>query len=437
MERRSDAPSPPSEELIRRASRVQQKVSQRDPHREGLLLSAIGTKNYFGPWEELLKERAIFWNHDESAPKKVVLHHKLEQGFPPEFYENPTRWIEEQENIAREEIAHKGEEIADLRKRSYDISRVKEFSVTSSEGKNVTIVCKRNNRCGREEAERSIQAYKAGIPTPRLIGLVEHWGNTYLMFEKVEGRSLLQLRFLERSFLNDLKENIFLSTKEEVQTVAAIYRLQIIPTLERWGLASSQKWLLEQLLAIRPLSLEYRIFNDLRISLMQTELYDKRPSHLSKDDDNVWKYWDALAKQRLEPAFPGLIGEWSLSADDIDFIVRVWSKKGRVTESEKIKVRHICATINRYCEAIYEQRRARVDHIFEVLLERRFSLGSIRHRLDSLKHQIQEAGLEHKDFDDRNVMVAWDSLKNKPKLDRKRSPQLFVIDWETPEKERG
>lgn len=150
-----------------------------------------------GRVRQLMETPPVFFEGDLSAETKTSLDKDIKDMLPEEFFADPTKWIESQEDvprrytIGRKPVANM-KKIEELWERAYDTSRTKKI-LLEKDGKQVRIFSKRlkPEEVGRVEACR--EAYKADVPTPKILGTVSDKGNTYCWSEYINGITLQEI----------------------------------------------------------------------------------------------------------------------------------------------------------------------------------------------------------------------------------------------------
>ena len=112
-----------------------------------------------------------------------------------------THFIEGQPDIGRPEGFEviKAKRIVELNTFPYDASKVKEFSLSTADGKTIKVVSKRLSPIKSINAENEFRISNAlfnrGIRTPQPIGVVRDKGNTYFLWRKLDSVKSVRLEW--------------------------------------------------------------------------------------------------------------------------------------------------------------------------------------------------------------------------------------------------
>src|SRR3989344_1715248 len=348
---------------------------------------------------QLLEQNPVFFENKADAPKQILLDPAMAELLPEEFFKNPTLWIESQKNIERvheEDVLPTGETIKELWEEHYDVSKVKEFSVKSADGKELKVVSKRIEPKELEEVARARRAYEAGIPTPQVLGEVFDRGNVYALFEKLQAINLatpaVQMQRHHSHYSPDYTTNEIEFSKH-VQTIFTSMSEEGVRRLQSlWeGVRAVIEIRKVCIILSRVALFEYKGFNDL--AREELESLDDKMQNVGRD---ILKrlgykdYKDFLARAPL--AFPG-------EKEDVP----LWFFN-KLDKERKAMQRF---------QGEWESAVLKEIFGFDLLKEER-----------KLKNLCRKKGIEHKDFAPRNILMLWDfendrllpRAKNEPKL---------------------
>ena len=397
-----------SQEIIRKVSKTVLHAAERG--REGLFrrLTAANADKV----ATLLEEKPIFYENKEDSKPEILLDDELAATLSNDFFEDPTKWIESQQNIKRNYTSpmrqlNEADKIEDLFSQPYDVTKVKEFRVGAEKGFNV--VSKRIDQKQLAELARAQLAYEAGIPTPKVYGFVADKGNYYAMFEKIDALDLHAvmdkffyskgkgLNYTPDMGLNTLKkemqESIGNVSPEQLSSFLELQR-EYLPYIEGYNYFSRyikitnviiDKWLSKE--GSRDVDISFRSL-------------DKSFSALDlpfKTHQDVVNY---------------ILSHVTSRTIDRDYAIDQESANFLINTALAFKVK-------------YDEYRLKFDSIYAEAV-----VGfDYRKEVELLKKQCEEKGVEHKDFNDRNILVPWDFEQDKPKLEPNK-PKLYLIDWE-------
>jgi len=410
VENSESEPEPVPEELIRKTSRVVLHASERG---RKSLFKTLTAKNA-DKIAEILKEKPIFYENKENAETKILLSPEIAQLMPPEFFENPTEWIEQQKNIERKYKHYTlptGETIEELWREPYDVSKVKELNLVLPNGKKLDIVSKRIEPEETEEISLAVKAGEAGIPTPKVLGEIADKGNLYALFEKIEGIDLLIAE--EKKKLSDLYYDVekFLITEEESLALNNLPFKEFISkkaykTLSRIWREAKTKALL------KPAEIE--IYKRLSSIILNENFFNIRQSFfgdLPENDVNMF-----FKKFGFK--------------DSEDFII-VLKKIEKIKNSREV---------GGYTEFLFKklEKMGKNSNIFfekltKVIYQDIFGIDIYKEK-QKLEQMCEDKGIEHKDFADRNILIEWDFEKDEPKGKKEKDVKLYIIDWEAKSK---
>ncbi|HEY4523261.1 MAG TPA: hypothetical protein VJK04_00085 [Candidatus Paceibacterota bacterium] len=400
---------PLSEELIRKTSKTVLHAAKKN-RRSLFERLTVGNAEKLA---QVMTKKPIFYENRETEPTRILLDDKIQGMFPSEFFENPTRWIESRKIVKRgdEEVADLplGENIAELWDKSYDVTKVKQFTVSLPDKKPVTIVSKRIDAKQLQEVVMARRAYEAGIPTPKVIGEITDRGNNYALFEYLPGINLN----------------------------AAYWRLYREGRLKH--------------------DTNYRsLFNDYNLKELKAHLRHIIPDISPERFSRLVVLWQnalPLNKQRevLISLAPILGYELPKVREDIKLSrARLLLKRGFTNEDIATALRLIGYTnFDQYLESVPWDQNERSEFRARMALSRHASeldgfeeqlLSEIREEIFGVDYQKEMARLEeickkkeisHKDFAPRNIMILWDFKNDKPLPRKPNEPKLYIIDWES------
>ena len=399
----------PSKELVRKSSRVVLHAAEK--HRKPLF-ERLTDKNA-DRIAQITKERPIFYEEKEGAETKIILDPEIADLMPPEFFENPTKWIESQPNIERKYKQGElptGETIEELWQDPYDVSKVKEFSISLPKGKKLDIISKRIESEETEEIVLAVKAMEAGIPTPRVFGEVSDKGNLYAFFEKIEGIDLLAAKqnknlenlFNDVSTLLSMKEGNFDLTLKSFRFINFISEDGCNRLFRLWHKANKE-FIEEKEISrfLKEIIYFFTKYNDInraleRVYNLEDYFYENTLNKFFKKYGyrgfrDFKKFEKSIDRKRLE-----------------DLAMKLEENKSMLKEKSNDFI-----------------RKAR-----EIVLEDVLGVN-IENVKEKLKQMCKENGIEHKDFADRNILIEWDFEKDEPKgKGTRRKPKLYIIDWE-------
>lgn len=366
---------------------------------------------------ELIREKPIFFENKEGAPRQILLDPELADILPQEFFNDPTDWIESKPNITRGEENRElptGEFIEELWYAPYDISKVKKFSVGEATH-HKDVVSKRIKFDQSEEVVLSKRAYEAGIPTPKVLGEILDKGNAYVLSEYIEGINLYAANDLMRKQGKIFSNNVvpFYETKEE--------RLAKLIQSELPGLDS------ETSLRFHSLWRQYRdiiFINESSIPIINTIAHDV---HFDIPLEEIQKHLLSIGKLYGDDFIAqGLKNTLELfDCADISSLVEKFLTNYEENQQEKMKL-----FIKKQTDPIIEKLKEFRTKWQHIALESAFNFDT-EEEVERLKALCKDKGIDHKDFADRNFVIPWDFKMNKPAKLKKDEPKLYIVDWET------
>jgi len=397
------------EELVRKTSKVVLHAAEKGRTR---LFDVLTYKN-IEKINRILDKKPIFYENEQHAKTEILLSPELGETMPAEFFENPTQWIESQNNIERhygDKSLPTGKNIKEMRYQSYDISKVKEFSVTDEHGKYIKIVSKRIKPEETSEIALAVKAFAAGIPTPKVLGEIYDKGNTYAFFEKIDGidlKAALKKKKLDHYSLafgvTDMDEEWFWKDFTNLpfkNFISDVCRQEIF---NNWKKAKKD-FILEREISI-PLK---DLFRDVSERYFD-QVEDKMESLRWKNTLNK----EAIDKILKKYGFKNL--------DDLE------NQKLEGADLEKYK--KLLKIINRRAEILSKKSTIFKDNLSAAILKDILGVD-VNVEKEKLEKMCKEKGIEHKDFADRNILVGWDFEKDEPKGKDSGDVKLYVIDWE-------
>lgn len=351
----------------------------------------------------IFEEKPIFYENKDDAPRKILLDGEISGSMPPEFFQNPTSWIESQHPVQR---GHKqdempmGEKISELWDLPYDISKVRQFDFRLPNGQTREVVSKRIDAKQLTEVSIAMRAYEAGIPTPKVLGEVLDRGNTYAFFKRLPGINLrAATEKLDRTAwrngldaaaiavihndddeLNNFLQEIFPSrrTEELKQKLKSI-----------WGPVGHFIAWREIALILGPLSdrdhmlQELKAFKEADIQHVLNNLGYR----------NIDEYQRAIGTASLNEKFA------------------ILEKTHQFTPAE-----------------IPELEQA--HEAVKTLIETEIFGFPVRDEINKLKADCERKGVPHKDFEERNFVILWDFEHDRPLPRKSDEPKLYIVDWE-------
>jgi hypothetical protein len=349
----------------------------------------------------------------------IELDPAIEKLFPIEFWIDPKAWIEAQPTLSRQEAMQWG-----VTSDQYDFSRVKLITLDDSDGRDVKVVSKRLKGNAAEEIARAKEAYSADIPTPKVLGqMALSDGTIYMLteyvpaidlneiFERKGGRlnlilvvpppefELTEIKFqqnMRHCFPDHAHDTRFIDLWQKYLPAIAASEFHYIQRTILLGFNSIQKateWLYEKC-----------IF-DYHTTIVQKSGY--------KDIDGF------MHKFTLHPIFSIAYPKESRFA-----LPKSPENEKIISEflaSLKLKFEETLAKFKKEWMALLIQTELGFDLIAEI---------------ESLRRMCAKKGIEHKDFNYRNLLLEWDFENDRPLIADGKAPRLWLIDWEVPEEAR-
>lgn len=427
----SEMNKPPiSEDIIRRVSRdVLERAKNVTDKRSAKYRFGQKLKREEGvDMKDLMREKPIFYEQKDGAERRVAIDTSLDGFLPPDFFDNPSAWIEKQGSRIKRPDADadmpRGDNIEELWAAPYDVTKVKELllkKVAPSEGEErISVISKRLEKDGLAEVDLAKKAYQAGIPTPRVLGEIVDMGNNYVWFEKIDGidlrEALIKLdsgsRFLGDRIFSCLYENQVFGELNDPKQRDSRWVFDLLSSeqkariLDLWRKA--RKWLIAQEVFIA-----HRFVRDSAADYMKS-LSSFFGFIKVEDVEDAFKLFGYENRQQF---LDGLHTETKRSEG---------SKGQEHTKfPTDLEFHHIKALTNRATSKVEEFRKQADDYLEQCL----FGFG-IEEEIERIKKLCEKNGLMHKDFADRNFMVEWDWARDRPLVTGDHKSQLFVIDWE-------
>jgi len=313
--------------------------------------------------EPLLQQKPIFYKNEPNAEQKIEIDDEVMRLLPEDFFKDPTGWIESQPNIGRgEEGISSIDSITQLFDVPYDASKVKEINLGS-----VKIVSKRIS--DPKEIMRAMRAYNAGIPTPRVLGVIIDKGNLYAFFEKINGLNL-----------NAVSEKWKEAVKAEGRMVEFLPLFwEAYERVKQWGKRSM------------PSDSNTQIWTDV--------------------SDVSWIY-------RYMAVSLGFNFAKSPKKDATDEAIKGFIQSSFHCRRDGLSVEQMFCGYSLY-----------LDRISDV---NGFVGFNITKETGKLEAMCRQKRMLHKDFEDRNIMIPWDFESDRPVKPEDGKPRLYVIDWESP-----
>lgn len=397
--------------LERRFSKTVLHAAQRD---RKPLFEKLTSQNPFAV-KELMEKPPRFAEYDRNAETSISLDETIASGLPKAFFANPTKWIESQPILKRTDLIQTQGQRAptneDLWREPYDASRVRSFDVQTGPKQRLGIISKRINEKSPQEISRAREAYEHGIPTPKVLAEISDKGNRYAWFERIDGHNLVEVAFMARKLLEpapfldniDPKEHgdFSLLTPETIKKIGALME------------ATEKERLTYSLLRTNWNS--YRTFEnpyDEKISE-----YEKRFLSYLTEDLNT-----------LKTRSPD---QYALFAKDLKQLPRYLQE-----DADWIKERGHRIWLRIHLERIndsLDERRSAFEAAWESIMHQdpklRILTSDVKQETERLQQLCEEKGIPHKDFGERNLLLAWDKKTNEPVIENGH-PRILVLDWE-------
>jgi hypothetical protein len=323
-----------------------------------------------------------------------------------------------------------------LNKNRYDISKIKTFNLVRPEGTVVKIYSKRIEGAETEEIARARRAYEAGIPTPKVLGEIQDKGNLYAWFEAIEGRDLNTI--ISRLHLDRIHNTSpsFASTVEEYyewlrhfpEILQRVDPTIMVTLMNLWQENRANIHMKESLNMLQ------RILVHVPIELAKLMVVkDDKGFEIVEYDNRLAAAKNAIDKSFLEEK----ISE-GCEEPKVDLIA-VLKYLGYNSLSDLVAKMHwesplhetVFTQVQQAEHELKEQLRNDFDHPWSTIVENSLIGFDVSDARDRLKKQCEENHIEHKDFNDRNIIVEWDFEKDKPLIhDGETKPRVYLVDWE-------
>jgi len=368
--------------------------------------------------QDVWDEPPIFFDQWTQAPTKFQVEDSILQLFPPSFFENPTLFMESLPNISRGHQMLPAATLNELLESPYDVSKVKTFK---------NLVVKRIEKDERNEVSRAREAYQAGIPTPKVLGEIWHWGNQYALFEKLKALSLYAI--IQEKYALDFA-NIQPLIMPGIWHKKEVWRNDLLikyPEL----LETFKKIYLRYSLYFEKAELMLLLHNYL-LDLIEPG----RAAYRGPPQDPMIT-WGKFRQDLIIPTHSGQELLQEIGFENIENYYQkvlgkeLWHKviKQDIENRGNLKI-EILERLH-YFEEPFRNARSKQDTLFQKEIWKILSqhlLGfDVKKEMEKLQKQCQKAKLKHKDFNNRNLLVPWDFSKNQPK---KAKVMLYLIDWE-------
>ena len=401
------------EAVVRKLSKTVMHASQKN---KGQLFDRLTSKNA-EKITELSKGKPIFYEDKKDAPREVNIDDELASVLPTEFFDDPTGWIESQSNIDRgtKDGLPNDESINALWSFPYDMSKVKSFSVEMPDGAEKTYVVKRVKKENLDETATAKIAYEKGIPTPKVVGEISDRGNNYAIYEYIPGIQLSDaIERRRKQIINVIRTDIITASydilnasEHQIDSKIDLYFPKgIVPERVRdrfkalWDKAYddiTNATVIEKLTP--PTSYDFCYMHGVRLKTIDEMVSKARKFALNPYIDkamNVLGYTDLITYIDTLKKVPG---------DDIDSFG------------------------NKMTWKVQELRKPWYQKIDSEI--RKFVLGfDYDEELQKIKSLTTKSGIEHGDFESRNILVPWNFETNFPTKPKKGEPKMYIIDWE-------
>lgn len=459
------AETPLPEELIRRVSKTALHAAEKG--RRSLFEKV--TAGHQETIDQAMEEKPVFYENKEGKTE-ITLDPNIAELMPPEFFDNPTKWIESQKMVKRgdENYLPELEHVRDLWDRPYDTTKVKSFIVGPDKDRQV-IVSKRIDKKEEEEIEIAKAAHAAGIPTPAVLGEIRDKGNHYAFFEYVAGFNMSAARgkqwigddefsnisivghyniiepekMLEKLYkrygdrrqakkmLDNLTENAEILGK---LSAAVTLRQQAAKFLTPWQHYESQEQAEEDLIfPLNRAEIQGDSYGRGVASLLRSlgcgsppDVLDymKQISLLAHDSRKLYDY---LKKHHAKELAEALERQGMTDLEEWD---KAWEHELR-NEPEKLYhtpknlVLETIFSADKLREQVREMRE-KIHHFDDLAY---FGCDVVEEQ-NKIAQLCDQKGIRHKDFADRNFIIPWDFKKDRPKKTKNEQPKLYIIDWE-------
>lgn len=417
----------PSEEIIRKLSKTVLHAAERQRKPLFDRLTAENSEKIV----KLLNEKPVFYENKEDASRIVLLDDEIAEYFPQDFFDDPTKWIERQENIKREtrlETLPTGETIKELWDEPYDISKVKEFSLIDKERKKVSLVSKRVDKHQIEEIVLARKAWEVGIPTARVFGEIMDKGNAYVFFERIQGINFLEAR-----------DRLHLLHEKGIPPSFSILKKDF----GQW----MQYEPIYTILTDKCKKKLYSLWEKMMPAILRREAivflddtFSSVSSVVKCFKKNNEKYLN-FAKEVIQNLKIRISKQETLLQQEINVVLC------RFNYSDYVQFLDHCLDAIEFNKKeefgsiffqLYSERKnltAKIENEFErpfvlKIYEDVFGFNPYK-EIKKVKSLCEEKGIEHKDFNERNILIEWDFNKSRPIRKKKSSKnKIYIIDWE-------
>ena len=366
----------------------------------------------------LLGKPPKFYREDPEAAQQIDLDPYVASLMPQEFFDHPTQWIERQPNISRSDDPYgrlpSGKNIRELQNKPYDRTKVKMLTLDSKDHP-FHLVSKRLEPEKLDEVDRAHKAFEVGIPTPRVLGHIMDQGNTYVFFEHIPSLNLLDI--VEQTKVGDF----YNGPDHAISTHLFQGYISNCQSILRW--APQPNKLKRQL---------YKIWHSALPNILVAFLSSIMHEHAdcahelrNKFQSEVRDYPEIFAIQNFN----------KLGFEDLeDFLASYPYIPGHQYNQNLIdratkKLVRFLETIDTRSRPFRQLVRPEWQEWRACVSEGIFGCNLIQ-EIEKLKSLCKEKGVEHKDFALRNILMEWDTKKNKPHRPNGKPVRLLLIDWE-------
>lgn len=440
-----ESPNPflPDEDLVRRTSRAVLHSAEKGKQSRFELLTAAHAKRL----ELLMKQEPIFYENKEDAPRQILLDPELSDAMPPEFFENPTQWLENLPNIRRGYEKHmglpRGETIEELWGKTYDISKVKEFALDKADGSEIQVVSKRIDPKQTEEVALARKAYEAGIPTPKVLGEVADRGNLYALFEKINGRNVNAIT--EHGFVHDTGYDDLILAYNPEEFEKAVESLQAWRKLTGQQQENLRRVWENSILPIRKKVFVFDIFLSRIMGCLGLPAENRTAEFKKSLDYHFEINRRRIGQNEQQQILSQILDECSYAGlEDFLLSLKKPRNKEELLEADptiaELPSDSLASRLNAESGIVLKRiRTIRSDYdrrsgVFVENFSKKFQEYLYGFVPDDLVKEMQalcaQKGIEHKDFNPRNIVVEWDFENDKPKYDDKGKVKAYLIDWE-------
>lgn len=388
---------------------------------------------------KIMQGKPLFYEHDQTKPTSIMLDEEISGILPQDFFQDPTKWIEQQKGVSRGDEAElpAGETIGELWGMPYDVTKVKEFSLRLPDGQVREIVSKRIEKDQLEEIAIARKAYEAGIPTPKVLGEIIDKGNIYVFFEKISGINLNAAwwRLYRRqyplmvqqygTFRYATNEKDFDRSMQELSKISTECKNDIFKLWRKYKDIIRKKRIFYLLGEIAKDALDKCTRANISLEQFSSEDISECLSDLG------YKSIGELRREYIRKT-PEFFKD--MSDEALDDMIRSFDKGTIPTDYIK--------SLNEYREFSTEDIDEKEKELEQILMDkfdrklRALVYTDIfgfdyPNEMKKIKQQCKDTGIEHKDFENRNFLMRWDFEKDLPlKNLPEGQPKLYIIDWE-------